>query len=560
MGPMNFANNLGAAIDRALGVVAPRAAFRRTRARMGLEIVQGEIAAYNDRRAQRFGYDAAVGGRRAHGWYAAGADANVELMGSLTWMRNRSRELVRNNGHATKAVDELVGNLVGTGIVPRAKTGDKKLDLMIDAEWPYFVEQCDTPDQIDFYGMQALVMRSMIESGEVMVRFRPRLAKDNLRVPLQLQVLESDFLDSARTMETVTGYIMQGVEFDLIERRLAYYLFNNHPGSMLNLRGGMVSRAVPAGQIMHLYRMLRPGQVRGVPWMAPVMLALRDLEDYKDAERVRKKIEACMVAFIEQPEGGDGDSLGMNKQTDAQSGQPVESFEPGMVKYLRSGQKVTFNSPNAIGGYRETIKTELQAIMAGIGLPYELGTGDMSEVNFSSWRGGMIGFRNTMENGRWLTMVPGFCMPARRRFIDTLILTGKVPASAASDPKLKLYSTQWTAPRFESVDPAKDADAQRKEIRTGTSDLFEKILENGGDPEDRLERIAYINHLLDERGIVLDSDPRYTTDKGQGQQSTTDISAPQKATNTPTKKEKAEDEQARLYFQARNSFQRTYAA
>ena len=551
---------IGGAIDRALGVVAPRVALRRTRARLALDVMSSEMERINSRRAHRFSYDAAVGGRRAWGWYASAADANVELMGSLIWMRNRSRDLIRNNAYAAKAVDELVGNLVGTGIVPRAKTGDADLDKIIDNEWPYFVEQCDTPQRVDFYGMQALVTRSMVESGEMLVRHRSRLASDKLRVPYQLQMLEADFLDQARTMGLPGGnHVMQGVEFDHIGRRLNYWLYTYHPGSVLilNPRGGIVSVPVPAREIMHIYRVLRPGQVRGVPWLAPVMLALRDLEDYSDAERVRKKIEACMTGFVTQPEGADGDSLGLDKTTDPLSGQPVETFEPGMIKYLKTGQDIKIAEPKSAGGYREYKKVELQAIMAGIGLPYELGTGDMSEVNFSSWRGGMLGFRNTVENGRWLTLIPLFCMPARRRFIDTLIVQGKVPAKAADDPKLKLYSTQWTAPKFESVDPEKDANAERKQIRTGTSDLFEKILENGYDPEERLERIAYINGRLDKLGIILDSDPRNTTDKGAEQPADTEERTPNSKAVPDTKAE-ADEEAGRAYFRDRRSWQRTF--
>ena len=133
-----------------------------------------------------------------------------------------------------------------------------------------------------------------------MSRFRPRPADAGLRIPLQLQMLEADFLDQARTMGLVNGHVMEGVQFDEMGRRVAYWLFSYHPGGVLilNPRGGIVSQPVPADQIMHVYRVLRPGQVRGVPWLAPVMMALRDLDDYCDAERVRKKVEACVTAFV----------------------------------------------------------------------------------------------------------------------------------------------------------------------------------------------------------------------------------------------------------------------
>ena len=408
-----------------------------------------------------------------------------------------------------------------------AKTGNTAIDKIIDAEWQFFADACDTPQRLDFYGMQTLTVRTMAESGEAIVRFRPRPADAGLRVPLQLQMLEADFLDQARTMGLVNGHVMEGVQFDEMGRRVAYWLFSYHPGGVLilNPRGGIVSQPVPADQIMHVYRVLRPGQVRGVPWLAPVMMALRDLDDYCDAERVRKKIEACVTAFVEQPEGIDGDPLGL-AGTDPSSGLPVESFQPGMVEYLKPGQEVKFNNPPAAGGYREYKMTELQGIMAGIGLPYELGTGDMSQVNYSSWRGGMLGFRNTVEAFRWLTLIPLFAMPVWRRFIDTLILQGKIPPAVSTNPKVSLRSVQWTAPRFESVDPVKDAEAVLKDVRMGRKTWFEAVLENGYDPTTQLEQIALFNKLVDKFEIILDSDPRNTTLRGQEQPAGTEERTP----------------------------------
>ncbi|HXP88821.1 MAG TPA: phage portal protein [Bryobacteraceae bacterium] len=510
-------------LDRAIGLVSPDTALRRVKTRLALDYV----SELRDKRAERFRYDGATSGRRAHGWYAASTDANVELMGALIWLRNRSRDLVRNNPHAAKALEELVGNTVGTGIVPQAKTGNAKLDRIIDGEWPYFVEQCDTPQRLDFYGMQALVMRSTAESGEGIIRYRPRLPQAALRVPLQLQILEADFLDQTRTMGLINGHVMQGVQFDMLGRRVAYWLFSYHPGGVLilNPRGGIISQPVPAEQIMHIYRVLRPGQVRGVPWMTPSMMAFRDLDDYRDAEGVRKKIEACVVAFVTQPEGIAGTPLGI-KDTDPQNDNQVESFEPAMIEYLKPGQDVRFNNPQGAGGYSDYVKTELHRIAAGIGTPYEVMTGDLSQTTYSSWRGGMLGFRNTIEGYRWLTLVPMFCSPVRRRFIDTLVLQGKIPAAAVDDEKLSLYATQWTAPKFESVDPLKDTMADLKRIRMGVLTLTEAIAQNGYDPDGQLEEIARINAKLDKLEIILDCDPRNVTDRGQEQPAGTEERTP----------------------------------
>jgi capsid protein len=208
------------------------------------EIVDG----YRRRHAERFRYEGATAGRRAYGWYAGSTDANVELMGALIWLRDRSRDLIRNNPYASHAVEELAGNVVGTGIVPKAKTGATAIDQIIDNEWPYFAEACDEPQLLDFYGMQTLTVRTMAESGEALARFRPRMVDSGLRIPLQLQMLEADFLDQARTMGLVNGHVMEGVQFDEDGHRVAYWLFSYHPGGVLilNPRGGIVSQPVPS--------------------------------------------------------------------------------------------------------------------------------------------------------------------------------------------------------------------------------------------------------------------------------------------------------------------------
>lgn len=97
-------------LDRAIGAVAPRTALKRVLARQSFEAISR-------------GYDGAAKGRRTDGWRtsATSADAEVAIAGAL--LRDRMRDLVRNNPHAAKAVSALVNNIVGSGIIPRAASG-----------------------------------------------------------------------------------------------------------------------------------------------------------------------------------------------------------------------------------------------------------------------------------------------------------------------------------------------------------------------------------------------------------------------------------------------------
>ena len=138
---------------------------------------------------------------------------------------------MRNNPYAAKAVTALVSNMVGTGLLPRARAATPELAAAADRLWSAFAATADADGLTDFSGLQALIVRSLVESGEVLVRLRERRVEDGLAVPLQLQVLEADHLDSGKTGELADGgFVVQGIEFDRLGRRRAYWLYPTHPG------------------------------------------------------------------------------------------------------------------------------------------------------------------------------------------------------------------------------------------------------------------------------------------------------------------------------------------
>ena len=348
-------------LDRAIGAVAPRTALKRVLARQSFEAITR-------------GYDGAAKGRRTDGWRtsATSADAEVAIAGAL--LRDRMRDLVRNNPHAAKAVSALVNNIVGSGIIPRAASGNEKIDAQANKLWASWSAQCDADGQLDFLGLQTLACRQMIEAGEVLLRRRPRRPNDGLDVPLQLQLLEADMLDSGRNGDLADGgRIVQGVEFDPIGKRRAYWLFAQHPGdNSVSLKRRIDSLAIPASDILHLYEKQRT-QVRGVPWGTPVMRALRDLDDWTQAELVRKKTEACVVGIVL---GADEAEQGIAPSVVDGDGNRVEQFEPGLIAYARGGKDIRFNQPATTAGVGEWMRGQLHIVAAGFRMPYELLTGD----------------------------------------------------------------------------------------------------------------------------------------------------------------------------------------
>jgi capsid protein len=143
--------------DHAIATVAPRMAARRVMARQAFETLTR-------------GYDGAARGRRTEGWRAPGSSADTEIGVAGALLRDRMRDLVRNNPHAAKAVAVLVNNIIGAGIMPRAASGDDTLDRKVDALLERWTAECDADGPLDFYGLQTLICREMVEAGEVLVR------------------------------------------------------------------------------------------------------------------------------------------------------------------------------------------------------------------------------------------------------------------------------------------------------------------------------------------------------------------------------------------------------
>jgi lambda family phage portal protein len=481
--------------DRAIASVAPRTAARRVLARQAFETLAR-------------GYDGAARGRRTDGWRAPASSADTEIGMAGALLRDRMRDLVRNNPHAAKAVAVLVNNIVGAGIMPRAASGDEALDRRVDDLFERWAEACDADGQLDFYGLQTLICREMIEAGEVLVRRRLRRSSDGLPVPLQLQVLEADFLDATKSGALGAGRLVQGIEFDPVGKRRAYWLHAEHPGNAWGaLNGGLGSRPVPATDIAHVYEKQRT-QARGVPWGAPVIRALRDLDDYEVAEIVRKKTEACVTAIVF---GDDEAQQGIAPAVVDADGNRVEQFEPGLIAYARGGKDIRFNQPSATGGYGEYKRASLHTISAGFRVPYELLTGDLSQVNYSSIRAGLVEFRRMIDAVQWQLFIPMLCAPVWRWFIEAAWAAGQIPV-----PDVPV---EWSPPKFEAVDPQKDAMANLLAIRSGTMTLAEVIAQQGRNPDAVLAEIAATNAKLDALGLVLDSDPRRVTKTGSAQAS-----------------------------------------
>lgn len=446
-------------LDRVVAYVSPRRALARHVDRLRLKRAYEAASPRDQWRPRR-----------------AGASADADHQADAATLRAKARALVQNVPYVAAGLEALVANTIGTGIATYA-TGVNAARM--NAAWARWCKVCDADGRLDWAGIQAAAYRAMEQDGEVLIRLRPRLASDGLPVPLQIQLLEVDWIDTSRTTGALSGgRIVNGIEYDQLGRVVAYWLWTSHPGEAgVHLaRMRRESQRVPAASIIHLYAPERPGQGRGITRLAPIIARVRDLQLYEDAELARKNLEARLSVLV----SGDVNALanppqwGGQVDTNAQQTGDLGELRSGAITSLPPGLNVTTVAPNPAPGYVDSVKHHLHVIAVGMGVTYEQLTGDMREVNFSSARVRQADFRRQVESRQWLCVIPRMVEPVYQAFVDAGMLIGQWRTDYACD-----HST----PKWEYVNPQQDAESELKLISSGLLTISESLRRRGYKPE-----------------------------------------------------------------------------
>ncbi len=472
-------------LDRLIAWASPEAALRRAAARSAL----GQV---------RAAYDGASRTHRTAGRRIASTSADAELWSSLQRLRDVSRDMERNNVYAARAFQVIPTDIVGAGIVPALPDLGKRTARDVKQLVAAHLETSaiDYDGRQTLYGLQLTAVRAMARDGEaLLLRVRPR-AGLRLSVPLQVRLLEADYLDASKDGAGKNGAVRRsGVEFDASGRRVAYHLFKRHPGDPAGCSSDTVR--VPADDVIHLYRVDRPGQTRGVPWIAPAIMTLWDLKDYEEAELLRQRVAACFAAFRVDLTGSllgpaDAASTTANRT-------PVDVLEPATVTDLAPGQDIRFATPPQVSGYPDYVRMSQRRIATGIGIPFNVLASDDSQENFSSSRRGHLVYQRTVDVWRWQTVIPTMCDRIGEWFLEACA----VALARRVDGRLG-----WTPPKRDLISPKEEIPAMRDMVRNGFQSRSETIRSLGYDPEAVEAEIAAENERADGARLSFDSDGR----------------------------------------------------
>lgn len=498
-------------LDRAIAWFSPQWAYERQAWRNGLSNT----------------YKAGKNNNSSLGWLPTNGKAEQVNTPARSIIRAKARDMERNSDILGSILIAFENNVVGTGFTLRMKTEDEKLNNQIEklfAEWSK-PKNCDITGMQSFDELCAMALRRMRVDGGILLL---KCNTGSKRFPFQLQAKEVDDLDETLITKPGQYTIINGVEVNENQKPMAYHLLTTSPDGWTLPQ----SKRIEANRVIALWQKELPSQIREMPPLAKAIERVNDMEEYMDTISIKEKILACISAFIKRalPMGAVGRSMNQNppegKDYDPATGYTRSRISPGMIMELQPGDDVASVIPaGQASNTKEMVSQYIRAIGSGQGLSYEATSRDMSQVNYSSARQGLITDTQLYKRLQRF-MINHMLNDVFEAFLDSLVLAGTVKIKDYWENREEYVNAcAWSMPGQPWIDPLKEANANRIALKTGQDTLANICANKGLDWKDVMEQraaeLAYRKKLEAEYGITMEGGNNNATATGQQESSST---------------------------------------
>lgn len=469
-------------IDRAIATVAPLHAQRRLLARASLTAFQALEPSVSPLNAPGLSGGGSTPARRT--WFPRARDARADTLRDLPFNRAASRELVRTSAIAAGAVQTNCDRVVGTGLALVSQPNRQVLGWSADqaAEWKAKTQaefslwsdstDCDQESTLNFYAKQNLQLRAMLESGDCFTLLPAGKRTSSQPYALRLQSIEADRVGAPGLSDWQKRDEAGGVRLDpATGAPKAYHLYDDHPGAWYAGAGGYgkgvwVDRVGATGRLrmLHHFQKKRPGMVRGVPYLTPIVDCIKQITRYSEAEIMAAVISAYLTVFIETP-GGEaapvfaGDAMAVPDGGEIGLGQ-------GAVVGLAPGEKPhTVNPSRPNPQFAPFVDGVMTQIGMALGLPRELLVKQFNS-SYSASKAALLDAWVYIRGMRyWLA--GSFCQPVYETWLAEAVAIGRIAAPGFfTDPLLRWAYTRaaWPGDSMGSINPKDEVEAYTRAI------------------------------------------------------------------------------------------------
>lgn len=463
---------------------------------------------------QRRNYAAASKGRLFADFTGSNRSADSEIRWALRDIRNRSRDLERNNEYFRRYLHLLRTNVVGENgfrLQVRARDASRNLDVLgnqiIENAWKEFsrLGGCTVDGKMSLVDLQSHVITGMARDGEVFLRI---VKGKFLRHGIALQIIEPDRVDEEMNERYRNGNdVRMGVELNQYKAPVAYHVLLNHPGDYdyTTLVSGTKRVRIPASEVMHIYRSERADQTRGVPWSTSAIPALKMLHGYREAELVAARTAASKMGFFTSP-AGDG-YMADAYEEDGGQGSPIYEASPGTFAQLPAGVEFTpFDPSHPTSAFADFEKSILRGIAGGLGVSYTSLANDLEGTSYSSIRQGALEERDFYKTLHKF-MVEHFLDPLYRVWLDHVVQFGYTSITGVG--KYEKFSNEFIfrARGFQWVDPLKEINAAVVGLQNGILSHSDIAANYGRDADDTFAAIEQDKKLAEQHGLKMAYEP-----------------------------------------------------
>jgi lambda family phage portal protein len=450
--------------------------------------------------------------RLTAGWTGVSTSSDEAVRASLSRIRARSRQLAADDPYAKRFFSLARTNVVGSegirlqvrDIARETADGveyDDHANRLIEKAWKEWCKKknCTADGRLSWIDAKQLITETVGKDGEVFVRKIKGKDSGNA-FGFALQLIEADHVDENYNEMLQNGNkIRMGIEFNSMNRPIAYHVFNRHPYDNFGIvasSGRTQRERIPASEIIHLYTSERISQSRGVPWMYSAMRRLKMLGVYEENELVAAGVAASKMGFFTS-EDGEG-YTGTDKD---ENGNLITEAEPGLFEQLPAGVKFeSWDPQHPTTGFGAFVKSMLRGAASGLNVSYNTLGNDLEGVNFSSIRQGVLEERELWKRLQtW--MIEHLCDEVFEDWLLMALTTQKIPLPLT---KFEKFNTPIWRPRgWRWVDPLKEMKAYVEAVNAGFMSAQDVASEMGVDIEDVYAQIAQEKRMREKYGVTL---------------------------------------------------------
>lgn len=485
-------------LDRIIAAFSPALATKRIKSRLQFEALSG-------------GYTGGSRGRDAlSGWSTSRGDADADVNRDLPTLRERSRDLVRNNPIAGAARNTKVTHVVGSGLKLNASVDREFLGLSDEEadDWEGDVERrwnrwwldvgCDIERSLDGPGHQDIAFGSVLDNGDHFILLSEASRPGQVN-PLALQHIEGDRVCNEGNKQD-TQKLSGGVEKDANGAPWQYHVMRGHPGQRYNR--SMVWDKLPAfGETtgrpitLHLMDKKRPGQTRGVPQLAPVIELIKQIGRYTDAE-IDAAVKTAMFALVVKTETGDGlagldyaDWVSTRK--DYYKDQPIQmdGTSARTIGLFPDDDVLPFDPQRPNAAAEPFLAAMFQQVGMALEIPYEVLINHFSSSWSASQAALMQMWRTVVTRRAWLSR--RMMAPIYRTWLDYEVASGSIaaPGYFADDAIRHAYcGAEWIGDAKGHINEKQQVDAASARVSGGFSTMKRETAALTGDDWDRVRK------------------------------------------------------------------------